>query len=138
MADCSSLFQEQVLSFNGKICEVHHCVSSKQSILATRKQYLLFSLQSQILVSFSQDLKTNRAESYIPGSFDELDYVNNNGKKVSLTRGERMGAFHLGSTIVLIFEAPRDFKFHVQPGQKINYGQPVGSSRQTSDLLVTK
>ncbi|XP_015769201.1 PREDICTED: phosphatidylserine decarboxylase proenzyme, mitochondrial-like isoform X2 [Acropora digitifera] len=91
-----------------------------------------------IKLKFDKDLKTNRAESYIPGSFDELDYVNNNGKKVSLTRGERMGAFHLGSTIVLIFEAPRDFKFHVQPGQKINYGQPVGSSRQTSDLLVTK
>lgn len=91
-----------------------------------------------IKLKFDKDLKTNRAESYIPGSFDELDYVNNNGKKVSLTRGERMGAFHLGSTIVLIFEAPRDFKFHVQPGQKINYGQPVGSSRQPSDLLVTK
>lgn len=86
-----------------------------------------------INLKFDEDLKTNRAESYVPGTFDELDYVNNQGKKVSLRRGERMGAFHLGSTIVLIFEAPKDFEFHIQPGQKINYGQSVGSSRENSE-----
>lgn len=80
-----------------------------------------------------QDLKTNRAESYTPGSFDELDYVHDKGDKVSLTRGERMGAFNLGSTIVLIFEAPKDFEFHIQPGQKLNYGEPVGSSRECAE-----
>lgn len=81
-----------------------------------------------------QELKTNRPESYSPGSFDELEYVNSNSKGVSLTRGERMGAFNLGSTIVLIFEAPKDFEFHVQPGQKLNFGEPVGSSREDSKI----
>ena len=87
-----------------------------------------------VLLPF-QDLKTNRAESYTPGKFDELEYVNDKSKGVSLTRGERMGAFNLGSTIVLIFEAPKDFKFHVQPGQKVNYGEPVGSSRENAEKL---
>ena len=32
----------------------------------------------------------------------------------------------LGSTIVLIFEAPLDFAFSVQEGQKIKVGEPIG------------
>eukprot|EP00112_Aurelia_sp_Birch-Aquarium-sp1_P024560 Seg782.21 transcript_id=Seg782.21/GoldUCD/mRNA.D3Y31 product="Phosphatidylserine decarboxylase proenzyme mitochondrial" protein_id=Seg782.21/GoldUCD/D3Y31 len=42
-------------------------------------------------------------------------------------RGEPLGGFDLGSSIVLIFTAPENLKFHVQPGQKINYGQPLAS-----------
>ena len=37
-----------------------------------------------------------------------------------------MGRFELGSSLVLVFTAPKDFQFVVQPGQKLNYGQPLG------------
>lgn len=40
-------------------------------------------------------------------------------------KGKLFGEFNLGSTIVLLFEAPRNFKFSVTPGQKINYGQAL-------------
>jgi phosphatidylserine decarboxylase len=45
----------------------------------------------------------------------------------ALRRGEEMGGFQLGSSIVLVFEAPADgsFKWNVQSGQKVKVGQAL-------------
>jgi len=40
--------------------------------------------------------------------------------------GEEMGGFKLGSTVVLVFEAPENFKFVIEPGQYVKMGQPLG------------
>ena len=40
--------------------------------------------------------------------------------------GQLIGDFNLGSTVVLIFEAPKKFKFSVYEGQKVRYGQGIG------------
>lgn len=40
-----------------------------------------------------------------------------------LNKGDAFGEFNMGSTIVLIFEGPRNMKFDIEPGQKIKYGQ---------------
>ena len=43
-----------------------------------------------------------------------------------MRKGEMFGEFNLGSTIVLLFEAPRNFEFTIEPGQKIRIGESVG------------
>ena len=43
-----------------------------------------------------------------------------------LGRGQKLGTFQMGSSIVLIFEAPQEFDFCVEPGNKVKYGQPLG------------
>ena len=44
-----------------------------------------------------------------------------------MRRGELFGEFNLGSTIVLVFEAPKNFVFNnVAVNQVVRMGQPLG------------
>jgi len=51
------------------------------------------------------------------------------GKGIPVTKGQEIGKFNLGSTIVLVFEASPDFEFTVQPGEAVKYGQCIGNSK---------
>jgi phosphatidylserine decarboxylase len=81
-----------------------------------------------IKVNFDADLRTNvREQRPLAGTFSEASY----GKASRLlggqplSKGEEMGGFLLGSTIVLVWESP-DFAFEIEPGQKVKVGQRLG------------
>ncbi|XP_072227707.1 phosphatidylserine decarboxylase proenzyme, mitochondrial isoform X1 [Leuresthes tenuis] len=87
-----------------------------------------------IRVYFDQELQTNTPR-YRKGTFYDRSYVaagdqvlKTAGEEgVALQKGQAVGEFNLGSTIVLLFEAPRDFTFNLQPGQRIRMGEGLGS-----------
>lgn len=84
-----------------------------------------------IKLSFDKELVTNvrRKKHNEPHSCYEATYQN--ASKIlggmPLIKGEEMGGFMLGSTVVLCFEAPRGFQFDVKVGDKVKLGQALGA-----------
>ncbi|XP_042090018.1 phosphatidylserine decarboxylase proenzyme, mitochondrial isoform X2 [Ovis aries] len=80
-----------------------------------------------IRIYFDRDLHTN-SPRYSKGSYNDFSFVTHANKEgIPMRKGEHLGEFNLGSTIVLIFEAPKDFNFSLQAGQKIRFGEALGS-----------
>lgn len=83
-----------------------------------------------IVINFDRDLRTNerKRRPTKPGVYTEAVYTRASpllgGQP--LKPGVEMGGFKLGSTIVLVFEAPKTFQFSLQAGQKIRVGQSMG------------
>lgn len=45
---------------------------------------------------------------------------------ININKGDQIGMFKLGSTVVMLFEAPQNFKFTVKEGDAVRYGQEFG------------
>lgn len=77
--------------------------------------YLIFAGATNVGsvdVYIDEQLKTNRWHGFRVGKqnnanqFDEIVLPEN----IELSKGQLLGQFNMGSTVVLIFEAPRKFK----------------------------
>lgn len=64
-----------------------------------------------------------------PGTVHARDY----SPPVSLGRGDDVGLFELGSTVVLIFEAPSSFEWGIKAGEPVVVGMPLGGVPGTDD-----
>ncbi|KAH8038420.1 hypothetical protein HPB51_001534 [Rhipicephalus microplus] len=84
-----------------------------------------------IKVYFDNNLVTNRRKYKKHNFNDQCFQSNHNSEGIHVEKGEPFGEFNLGSTIVLIFEAPRDFSLELKEGQRIKYGELI--CRQSSN-----
>lgn len=88
-----------------------------------------------IKINFDKDLVTNttmlNGEKLKKNTCYEAHYSNASSllKGEPLVKGQEMGGFMLGSTVVLVFEAPKDFKFTLQEDQYVKVGQCIGELR---------
>lgn len=79
-------------------------------------------------VYMDEALRTNRWAGWcwgrqnVDGAYEERQLP----ADTQLGKGELLGQFNMGSTVVLVFEAPRDFRFAVRPGQTIRMGESLG------------
>lgn len=126
-------FPGQLLSVNPKIAKWFpglFCVNERV-VYVGKWQHGFFSYTAvgatnvgSVQIYIDEKLKTNQwmgMKSINKAQYDDLTISNKNFEK-----GELIGQFNMGSTIVLLFEASKNFKFKVEPGQKVSVGEPLG------------
>jgi hypothetical protein len=99
---------------------------------STLIRYVFVVFLSHVLKPFCemQTLRTNlrTKKRPPPGTYTEATYASAssilNGQP--LTKAQEMGGFCLGSTIVLVFEAPKEFEFALRQGQRVKVGEKLG------------
>merc|ERR1719195_1499595 len=81
-----------------------------------------------IFLDFDARLKTNRLRDvavHCGGDVSSKMYH----EGIRLEAGASVGGFRLGSTVVLVFEAPQDFRWKVGVGDSVRVGQPLGEAQ---------
>ena len=49
------------------------------------------------------------------------------GDGLAVGKGEELAVFELGSTVVMVFEAPKNFRVRIEPGERVRMGQNIGT-----------
>lgn len=114
---------------------------NERVVLTGKWKYGFFSMAAvgatnvgSINIYFDEDLSTNERGAYPHGVYYDKSLrvadpedKSSEKKGFQIAKGSDVGEFNLGSTIVLIFEAPEDFHFNMEQGDKVRFGERLGS-----------
>jgi phosphatidylserine decarboxylase len=68
-----------------------------------------------IILNHDQSFQSNRTNL-------QVGQITEKTVKLALNKGQEIGGFRLGSTVVLVFQANSGFKFNIKPGQRVKMG----------------
>nr|CAB3264898.1 phosphatidylserine decarboxylase proenzyme-like [Phallusia mammillata] len=123
-------FVGDLLSVNPRIACIMPglLVINERVVLTGKWKYGFFSMTAvgatsvgSIVIYDDKALQTNKA-NVERGTYFDHKYENGG---VLFSRGDSVGEFRLGSTVVLVFEAPKKFNLKLREGQSVKYGQAV-------------
>ena len=88
------------------------------------------TLVGSMKINFDQEIYTSKpyrnskADKIEKGIYFDKDYQKSDEKNegVEMVRGQEIGEFNIGSTVVLLFEGPENVKFLVEEGEKVKLG----------------
>lgn len=75
-----------------------------------------------------KEIETNQGEGLFHRRPTERCHEREYEEPVPMTRGEQVGKFSMGSTIVLVFQHSGDFEFDVKTGERVRLGQKIGAT----------
>ena len=99
----------------GKLAQMYFTINESTAILSSGATNV-----GTVKVYCDKNLHTNHPKN--TGRCKDFCLGNN----VELKKGDPFGEFRMGSTIVLVFEAPVGFQFTVLPGDHVKMGQSLG------------
>jgi len=76
-----------------------------------------------IKINLCGDFNSNQKNT-LPGLVENYSL-----NSAQIKAAEEVGLFRMGSTVVLVFEVPKNFEFVVGPGQMVRYGQVIGKAK---------
>ncbi|XP_021927861.1 phosphatidylserine decarboxylase proenzyme, mitochondrial isoform X2 [Zootermopsis nevadensis] len=128
-------FQGELLSVNPKVAQwiPDLFTLNERAVYVGRWKHGFFSLTAvgatnvgSIHVYCDKGLVTNQRKWQMMKSRHKDSFlVDMQGETVEMRKGQPFGEFRLGSTVVLLFEAPKDYKFKLRTGQRILVGEGV-------------
>ncbi|XP_040297075.1 phosphatidylserine decarboxylase proenzyme, mitochondrial-like isoform X2 [Bufo bufo] len=107
---------------------------NERVVLSGQWQFGFFSLTAvgatnvgSIHIYGDSELHTNHSR-HVKGKYHDSSYIEQHGATgLVLAKGDPLGEFNFGSTIVLVFEGPRNFTFQMKNGEKIFMGEALGT-----------
>ena len=88
------------------------------------------SLPTTTTTTTNNSVSPDKSSSIMTRFYISKDYTESHGgHPIHLLKGVEVGAFNLGSSVVLVFEAPSTFEFVIRPNQKIRLGAALGDIR---------
>merc|ERR1740129_847671 len=121
--------------FDGFLKRVNDVFSVNERVVLTGKwRFGEFHLAAvgaynvgNIFLDFDPKLKTNRLRDITVHCGGDLSWKKY-PQPIHLDAGGALGGFRLGSTVVLVFEAPRSFEWKVASREAVRVGQPLGEA----------